>query len=326
MSFELLLQPFKAQRKPFVMMLFAILIASIAVILSLNIFPRCSSVLIITFSIIPLIPIMVKLIEIEESRFEKAKRWYRLKNYSILRIYGLLFAGFIIGFSLWYVFLPAEKSQDLFSEQIISLEGETMAGGWQPQCDSSILSQHIDTYPIRDCKVKDFGGDGSLEYLVYIENQSEPLIFVPETEEFHERRGFMRNHYFGHNFELLLFVFLTSFIFGSGALFVLVWNASIIGVYIGEIINRSMHLITSPFGKVAVYFKTLPMALAPLLLHGIFEVTGFFIAALAGGILSVVFIRHSIRDKHVLKIIADSALLFGIAIVFIYIGAFIESW
>ncbi|MFP4424602.1 MAG: stage II sporulation protein M [Candidatus Woesearchaeota archaeon] len=323
MSFELLLQPFKAQRKPYVMILFAFLVSSIAIILSLRIFPRCSSLLIVTFSIIPLIPIMVKLIEIEESRLEKAKRWYRLKNYSIIRIYALLFIGFIISFSLWYTFLPSEKSEELFREQIHSLE---MEEDLEPMCDSGILSRYIDEYSIKDCKIRDYGDDGRLEYLVYVENKSEPLIFIPETEEFHERRAFMQKHYFTHNFQLLFFIFLTSFIFGSGALFILVWNASIIGVYIGEIANRGMHLITSPFGKIAVYFKTLPVSLGGLLLHGIFEVTGFFIAALAGGILSVVLIKHNIRDKHVLKIFLDSVLLFGIATILIFIGAFIESW
>ena len=61
------------------------------------------------------------------------------------------------------------------------------------------------------------------------------------------------------------------------------------------------------------------------MLHGIPEMLGFFIAALAGGILSVVIIRHQFKDRYFVKILGDSLLLFGVSVVLIFIAALIES-
>lgn len=326
MSFELLLKPLTAEKKPWVLFLFTILIASLAIILSYNIFPRSASVLLITFSIIPLIPIMTKLIEMEELKLERAKKWYSFKNYRILKVYAFLFIGFVIAFSAWYTFLPSEKSDQIFKEQIYSLyERDPLtsdATNQMPVCDSGILSNYINDYKIADCKVVDYKKDGIAEYLIITEDKQE-LVLKTDTKEFIPYKKYIRGHYFFHNLNILIFIFLTSFIFGSGALFVLVWNASIIGVYIGEIAHR-LALFAS-FGKLSAYFTALPISMWRLLLHGIPEFLGFFVAAFAGGILSVSIIRHSFLDKRSLKIMIDASILFGFSVALIALAAFLES-
>ncbi len=340
MSFELLIKPLKAEKKPYILFIFTFLISTIAIFLSYKIFPNSASVLLITFSIIPLIPIMTKLIEIEETRFEKAKKWYDKKNYSIIKIYAFIFIGFVISFSLWYTFLPTDKSKDIFREQIYTLyenddykANHATGAAVTPEsyegqvrtCDTTIYQRYMDEYKLSNCIVKDYDKDGHYEYLM-ISEDGRDYVYLTKEEKLKPYSSFIRNYFFMNNIKILIFVFLTSFIFGAGALFVLTWNASIIGVFIGEIAHRIVITITSPFATVSAYIKALPVSLGALVLHGIPEVIGFFVAALSGGILSVAMIRHNFRDKHFLKILKDSLLLLAISVVFIYIAAFIESF
>lgn len=334
MTYEMLLKPMQAERKPYLLILFTFLITTISILLAYKIFPRSSSVLIITFCIMPLIPIMVKLMEIEELRFEKNNGWSRIKNYRILKIYAYLFLGFVIAFSFWYTALPIEKSSVIFSEQIDSLyerepidsrfSGEKVSQG---VCDSSFLTGYIDEYDFSNCVVHDYYKDGNEEYLIWLQGDRKPsLVYEPSEDRFTPYRPYVRKYYFMNNFRLLIFVFLTSFIFGSGALFILTWNASIIGVYIGEAAIRSANSVVSLFSKVPAYFGSVPFAMGRLLLHGIPEFLGFFISALAGGILSAAILRHKFRDRAFIRVLLDSLALFAVSVVLIFAAAVIESF
>ena len=329
MTYELLLKPLDTQRRPYLLFIFTFVIATLAIFVSYSIFPRYASVLFITFSIIPLVPLMTRLIEMEELRFEKAKRWWRLRNYRILWVYFFIFIGFVIAFSFWYTVLPSDVGETLFEGQIDALyeRDPTLAkavGSYRypdTYCDSGILSKYIDTYPIRDCTVADFYRDGDLEYIIQTEG-GKRYVFKVTSEEFVPYHSFIRSYYFFSNLQLLFFIFLTSFIFGAGALFVLVWNASIIGVFIGEVAHRLILLLS--FGHMKAYFTALPVSLFRLILHGIPEFLGFFISAFAGGMISVAVIRHGFTRRS-LKIIVDGAALFGVSVVLIFIAAFLES-
>ena len=115
---------------------------------------------------------------------------------------------------------------------------------------------------------------------------------------------------FYNNMQVLVFSFLFSFIFGAGAIFIIVWNASVLGVYIGQL---SKHIWNIPI----ISLSFLP--------HGIPEIAGYLVAGLAGGILSASIIRKN--DTQTLKLIAiDSLKLLVLASVFILIGAGIEAY
>lgn len=313
MTYELLLKPLAAERKPWLLLLLTFIIGSLAIILSYRIFPDSSSVLIVTFSIIPLIPLMAKLIELEELKTERARHWYSVKHYKFLRAYAFLFIGFVIVFSAWYTFLPTEKGERYFAEQIYTLEngGPLQAAA---VCDTGYLSQFLDDFVIHDCDVL----SGEKYLLLTDEGQ---FVLDPATDRKTSVNAYLRNFYFTNNFELLVFVFLTSFIFGAGALFVLVWNASIIGVYIGEVAHRL--ILTT--GKLQAYFVALPVSLGHILIHGIPEFMAFFCAALGGGILSTVIIRRQLQGPQFIKIARDSAILFVLATFLLFVAAFLES-
>ena len=105
---------------------------------------------------------------------------------------------------------------------------------------------------------------------------------------------------------------LFSLIFGAGAIFILVWNASVIAAAIGLFAKQGL------FG--------LPCAYLRYLFHGIPEIAAYFVAALAGGIISVAIIRKDLREERLWGILQDSLLLFIIAIVILIISGLMEVY
>jgi len=116
------------------------------------------------------------------------------------------------------------------------------------------------------------------------------------------REGFIR--IFSNNMKILLFCMILSLIYGSGGIVILVWNASTLGVFI------------SSMNKLSAVIRIMP--------YTSLEFIGFFLAAIAGGILSVGIENHRLNSKVFRKVLQDSILLFNMAIILITAAAFIE--
>lgn len=129
-----------------------------------------------------------------------------------------------------------------------------------------------------------------------------------------------------NNMIVLVFCLVFSLLFGLGAIFILTWNASIIGVAIGTIFKQgfgaSAELVG--LGKTFSYAQVVSYGLLRFTLHGIPEIAGYFIGGLAGGILSVAVIKHDLRSKRFSKIVYDSIDLALISVSFIFLAAVIE--
>jgi len=111
-----------------------------------------------------------------------------------------------------------------------------------------------------------------------------------------------------NNIGVLFLSFLFSFIYGSGAIFILAWNASILA-------TASSMLAKSLGGA----YK-LPIALLSYMPHGSIEIVAYFLAAIAGGIASY----HLTREKNI-EAFQDSFFLFALGVVFILLGAIVET-
>lgn len=132
---------------------------------------------------------------------------------------------------------------------------------------------------------------------------------------------------FMHNMQVLLFIVIFSLVYGAGAVFILIWNASVIGVFLGEF-SKSYVLgqgaaLTGAFGGQVT---GIGLGFLGILPHGIFELLAYLTAALAGGILSAAIIRGDTKEKVFLYIVYDTAKLFAWAAIFLAIGAFLESY
>jgi len=115
-----------------------------------------------------------------------------------------------------------------------------------------------------------------------------------------------------NNFGVLFLAFLLSFLFGAGAVFILVWNASVLATAIG--------IAAKEIGGVG----GLPLAIFVFFPHGSLEILAYFIAGIAGGIISTVILRR--RSKKFWFVIEDSFQLMAIAGVLLVVAAVVESF
>src|SRR3989344_5494930 len=128
---------------------------------------------------------------------------------------------------------------------------------------------------------------------------------------------------FLNNFKVLFFCLIFSFLYGTGAMFILTWNASVIAAAIGNLIKIKLSEATSLIGLPAVssYFSVTAFSFFRYMTHGIFEIAAYFIGGLAGGIVSIALIKHNLQENRVL---IDSLDLVLISIGFLIVAALIE--
>ncbi|MBU5678897.1 MAG: stage II sporulation protein M [Candidatus Aenigmarchaeota archaeon] len=127
---------------------------------------------------------------------------------------------------------------------------------------------------------------------------------------------------FFNNLLVLLISFISSLLFGTGALLILTWNASIIATYVAAYVET----IAAKGSELTIaYIIGMPSALLAITLHGIPEIIGYFFAGLAGGILSCGLVREKLWSNEMKFIFFDSLLLLSFGIFSIFFGAFIET-
>ncbi|MEM4247106.1 MAG: stage II sporulation protein M [Candidatus Woesearchaeota archaeon] len=136
----------------------------------------------------------------------------------------------------------------------------------------------------------------------------------------------LMNKIFLNNVKVLIFCILFSFIYGCGAIFILSWNASVIGAAVGNFIRNHVSQAADAVGltKVSTYFHASSLSILRYAIHGIPEITAYFIAGLAGGILSVAIIRHDFGTANFEKILLDTSDLILISIFVLFVAALLE--
>lgn len=131
-----------------------------------------------------------------------------------------------------------------------------------------------------------------------------------------------------NNIKVMTFCVFFAFIYGFGAIFILTWNASVIGAAIGNFIRTRVEATaaTMGLGKIASYFQFLSLSLTRYFIHGIPEILAYVIGGLAGGIISMAIIRHDFGTKKFEKVLFDSSELIIIALLILVLAAFIEVY
>lgn len=136
------------------------------------------------------------------------------------------------------------------------------------------------------------------------------------------------NQIFSNNLKVLAFCLLFSFLYGTGAIFILMWNASVIALAIGNYIRTNIASLASSVGGASAYhyFEAISYGLFRYSLHGIPEIAGYFVAGLAGGIISIAIIRHDFTTFKFERVLLDSADLVMISLGLMFVAAVIEVW
>ncbi|MFQ5406588.1 MAG: stage II sporulation protein M [Candidatus Micrarchaeia archaeon] len=135
-----------------------------------------------------------------------------------------------------------------------------------------------------------------------IKNATTGMAFKPEFFQF----------LFQHNLQVLALMFIFSVMYAIGSIYLLLWNASIIGVFVGSKIHTE--------GVIGVV-----NGLLGLIPHGSLELGGYFIASIAGGILSVAITHKCWKHSEFKYIMRDIAILTVISVMLVGVGALVES-
>ena len=115
-----------------------------------------------------------------------------------------------------------------------------------------------------------------------------------------------------NNIYVMIFTLLFSLIFGAGAIFILAWNATVIASAVGVFTNFNL--------------SEIPLGLLRYMIHGLPEITTYFLAALAGGILGTGLIRNGVRSKRFLHVIENAIILLFAAVLILIIAGLMEVY
>jgi len=186
------------------------------------------------------------------------------RHWPVIEVYAYFFIGVIIASSFFFALYGDRGSKCLFTDQLSALNNIGV---------------------INEKNLPACGPEGSTITGLAVVHKSWESFFV-------------------NNVSLLLLLFIFSLVLGAGSVWLISWNASVIGVLIGYNLD--------------------PLILIKILPHGIFEFGGYFLGAVAGGILSAAIVQERIKDEYE-RVLKDSFIYLGLAVAMIFLGAIIES-
>jgi uncharacterized membrane protein SpoIIM required for sporulation len=133
---------------------------------------------------------------------------------------------------------------------------------------------------------------------------------------------------FLNNLKVMVFCVIFSFLYGAGAIFILIWNASVVGTAMGNFIRVNLAKYSSLVGAkyVASYFYVISLGLLRYSIHGIPEILAYFVAGLAGGLISVAAINHKFGSKYFERIVLDASDLILISVLILFLAAILEVY
>lgn len=274
------MKPKRAERRPWEMFFIGLFWASISLLLVHFVFgndsvlKEGSGLLVVIFTVISCMPFMYYIIKLEESKDIKINNSGRLIKEHAKALQAMMWM--FLGFVI------------AFSFWYLVLPGEA----------GQSFNFQIRTF----CAIN---SPGNFDYCVSQHGVPNVTGYATGTSAF---LGI-----FANNIYVLIFTILFSLIFGAGAIFILVWNASVIAAAVGIFAKGSLINLPIAFSRY-------------MLIHGLPEIGAYFVGALAGGIVSVAVIRKDLREEGTWKILQDSLFMIIIAVVILVFAALLEVY
>lgn len=116
-----------------------------------------------------------------------------------------------------------------------------------------------------------------------------------------------------NNLLLCIILFILSFFYGAGAIFLIIFNASVFASFVTFIIEYMAQKASTAFAVIGVFS-----------IHMLPEVAGFLLAAIAGGVVSKAVMREKIGGKGFGNVMQDAIVLLLASCILIVIAAFLE--
>jgi uncharacterized membrane protein SpoIIM required for sporulation len=158
------------------------------------------------------------------------------------------------------------------------------------------------------------------EQITYL-SQSKHTFFTQITGKFADNLVPAFTSIFFNNMRVLHYVFFASLIFGAGALFLLLWNASILAVAVGQ----KIQMLVANSNSIWTLILKLVMYLITMSFYVIFEFGAYILIAIAASIAAIAFLRHRYDSREFRIIIKDVVTLYVICIVMVLVGALLEA-
>lgn len=273
------MKPKRAERRPWEMFFVGIFYSSLALLLVSFVFGKDfvlkdgSGLLVVLLTVLASLPFMYYIIKLEEGKDVEISRTGRLIKEHSKAIYALMWL--FLGFVVSFSFwylVIPHQAGQNYNFQI-----KTFCAINNPTRYTYCLEQN--GVPI---------GTGTI-------SRSDELLSI-----------------FANNIYVLIFTLLFSLAFGAGAIFILVWNASVIAAAVGIFTKGNL--------------LALPLGIARYMIHGIPEIAAYFVGALSGGIISVALIRKDLHGDRAWGILQDSLILVIIAVIILIVAAFMEVY
>ena len=286
MVLEFLFGSKEVRKHPVYLLIQSFIISSLSIWVAYAIFPNNASITAIAFVTIGLVPLIEKIFSEEEEEEEEkpsSSLGFVARHFDIIAIFTWFFIGLILSYSFWYFALPSENGNICIGSACFQAPLREKVFSEQQSTLSAIQGAFSGNASRDDC----FAASKSLE----------------KCGEF----------IFANNAIVLGLAILFSFLYGAGAVFLLAWNASVIGILIGQ---KALELQSYGHGLAS------GIGLVP---HGIPEILAYFLGAIAGGIISAAIIRGKFQTKGFEQVAKDAIVLIVIAYIILLAAAFIEA-
>lgn len=315
MVLETLLPSRVAREKPHYMLIMAFLFAIVGMWLAYFIFPNSASILTLAFIVIAAEPVIRRTLmaeEDEEAQTPGNAATFLERHFDLIKIYSWFFLGLILAYMTWYIILPGTSPERCLTGGVC---------GEFPTRDSVFAEQERQLTSIG--QLRENVGTGNVITPTAAAMSGQASGPPGGNGDFWGITQFL----FSNNATVLLLAILFSFLFGEGALFLISWNASIIGTVMGKIAAQS--LASAPVHDITSIIFALGSGVyhgIGFIPHGIPEIASYYIGAIAGGIISASMSKQEYRTHEFSTIAKDAAALIITAIILLFVAAMIESY
>ena len=279
-----------AEQKPWNMFPIAFLFSTIAIFLALWIFPSHAAIVAVFLTTLACMPLMLKVIGFEKEKEERTRDYIK----------QLLLSFFRGGRREKYDHAKAEPQERLLYFFVFLFLGLALSFTFWFVVLPSNLVTNLFYIQLNTIKEINAGVVGSA---VIAQLFSRILL---------------------NNIKVLAFCIFFSFIYGAGAIFILVWNASVIGVAMGNSIRSAMAAKLAGLTGIVGYSSIVSVSLLRYLLHGIPEILAYFIGGLAGGIISIAVLKQERGSTNFKNSMYHAFSLVILAVVILIIAALLE--
>jgi len=280
----------RIRQKPILIGLIVFVVSIASIYFADLLFPTHGSVLSVAFITIAIVPIMYNILSSESSEesdgFLCSNSFcatFFARHFNLIMLYVWVFVAIIFAFSITYSLAPASYRGVWFDEQISAF------------CNISSSDACISGRPVSIT--------GNATGAAFSACQS------PSSSSIVSCAGYI----FNNNFGVLLFILILSIFYGAGAIFIIAWNASIIGVFFGEMFLVGQHV--RGFGFLQ----------GMLIGHGPPELLSYVFAALAGAIFSAAISKGDFFRSRGGVIFRDIIFLIDLAVFSVFYGSLVEA-